>query len=76
MKIDERIIQPVDKMMIMKSDQSPAAYLAGYNESRITLNFTFDVLPEDLDVPATIILIDGDGNRHQATADLKGILRF
>jgi hypothetical protein len=76
LKIGERIIQPVEKMMIMKSDQSPAAYLAGYNESKITLNFAFDVSPEDLDVPTTIILIDGDGNRHQAKADLKGILNF
>jgi hypothetical protein len=76
LKIGERIIQPFEKMMIMKSDQSPAAFLAGYNESRITLDFAFDVSPEDLDVPTTIILIDGDGNRHQAKADLKSILKL
>jgi hypothetical protein len=74
LKIGERIIQPVEKMMIMKSDQSPAAYLAGYNESKITLNFAFDVSPEDLQKPVTVILIDGDGNKHQQKIDLKGIL--
>jgi hypothetical protein len=76
LKVGERILQPVEKMMVMKSDQSPAAYLAGYDESKITLNFAFDVLPEDLDVPLTVILIDGDGNKHQAVADLNGILNF
>jgi hypothetical protein len=74
LKLGERIVQPVEKMMIMKSDQSPAAYLAGYNESKITLSFAFDVSPDDLQSAVTVILIDGDGNKHQQKADLKGIL--
>jgi hypothetical protein len=74
LKIGERIVQPVEKATIMKSDQSPAAFLAGYNESKITLSFAFDVSPEDLQSTVTVILIDGDGNKHQQKADLKGIL--
>ena len=41
---------------------------------KITLNFAFDVSPEDLKDPVEVILIDGDGNRHQQKADLSGIL--
>jgi hypothetical protein len=76
LKIGERIVQPVEKTTIMKSDQSPAAYLAGYNESKITLSFAFDMSPEDLQSAATVILIDGDGNKHEQKADLKGILEI
>jgi hypothetical protein len=74
LNIGERIVQPVEKTTIMKSDQSPGAYLAGYNESKITLSFAFGVSPEDLQSPMTVILIDGDGNKHQQKADLSGIL--
>ena len=74
LKIGERIVQPIDKTMIKKSDQSVTAILAGFQEGRITLDFTFDVSPEDLQSPVTVILIDGDGNKHQQKADLKGIL--
>jgi hypothetical protein len=74
LKIGERIIQPVEKVTIMKSDQSPAAYLAGYNESKITLSFAFDVSREELQSAVTVILIDGDGNKHQQVANLNGIL--
>jgi hypothetical protein len=74
LELGERIVQPVEKTTIMKSDQSPAAYLAGYNESKITLSFAFDMSPEDLQSWVTVILIDGDGNKHQQKADLNGIL--
>jgi hypothetical protein len=43
---------------------------------KITLDFAFDVSPADLESPLEVILIDGDGNRHQRTIDLKGILAF
>jgi hypothetical protein len=34
----------------------------------------FDVSPADLQTPVEVILIDGDGNKHQQTVDLSGIL--
>jgi hypothetical protein len=41
---------------------------------KITLGFTFDVSPDDLKSPVEVILIDGDGNKHNQTVDLSGIL--
>jgi hypothetical protein len=40
----------------------------------ITLAFDIDVSPEHLLSPVAVIVIDGDGNKHQKKADLKGIL--
>ncbi len=74
LKIGERIVQPIEKTMIKKSDQSVPAIFAGFQEGKITLDFAFDVSPEDLQNPVTVILIDGDGNKHQQKADLKGVL--
>jgi hypothetical protein len=44
--------------------------------ARSTLEFDFDVSPEDLQSPIEIILIDGDGNKHHRTVDLSGILNI
>lgn len=74
LKIGDRVIQPVEKNMIRKSDQGVGMILAGVESGKITLNFAFDVSPEDLKAPVEVILIDGDGNRHQEKADLSGIL--
>jgi hypothetical protein len=32
------------------------------------------VSPDDLHAPVEVILVDGDGNKHQEKADLKGTL--
>lgn len=53
-----------------------AMIVAGLQGGKITLNFAFDVSPEDLQSPVEVILIDGDGNKHQHKADLKGILEI
>jgi len=74
LKIGDRIVQPLAKNMIYRSGQSVAMFLLGSNSSKITLDFAFDVSPEDLKTPVEIILIDGDGNKHHQTADLSGIL--
>jgi hypothetical protein len=74
LRIGEKIIQPVEKNMIRKSDQGVGMILAGVPSGKITLDFAFDVLPQDLQAPIEVILIDGDGNRHQQKADLSGVL--
>jgi hypothetical protein len=76
LKIGEQVIQPVAKSMIKQSDQSVGMILAGVAEGKITLDFAFDVAPEDLQSPVEVILIDGDGNRHHQKADLNGILHI
>ena len=42
----------------------------------ITLAFDFDVSPEDLLNPVGVVVIDGDGKKHQKKADLKGVLKI
>lgn len=42
----------------------------------ITIAVDFDVVPEDLVNPVKVIVIDGNGKKHQKTADLKGVLSF
>jgi hypothetical protein len=74
LKIGERIVQPVAKSMMKQSDQSVGMIVAGVAEGKITLDFAFDVSPEDLQSPVEVILIDGDGNKHHQTVDLSGIL--
>jgi hypothetical protein len=76
LKIGERIVQPSEKNMIKHSDQSVGAVIAGVADKKITLNFDFDVSPADLESPIEVILIDGDGNKHQHKVDLKGILEI
>jgi hypothetical protein len=67
---------PVDKSMIYRSGQSVPMYLMGVRSGKITLDFAFDVLPQDLLQPVMVIMIDGDGNKHQAKANLAGLLNF
>ena len=74
LKIGEGVVQPLAKSMIYRSGQSAAMVLLGANSGKITLDFAFDVSPADLNSPVEVILIDGDGNKHQQTADLKGTL--
>lgn len=75
LKIGERVIQPTEKKMLSKSEQF-ASIFAGAPAGRITLDFAFDVLPDDLRSPVLVILIDGDGNKHQQKTDLAGILNI
>jgi hypothetical protein len=37
--------------------------IGGVQEGKITLHFAFDVSPEDIQSPVTVILIDGDGSK-------------
>jgi hypothetical protein len=76
LKVGERIVQPVEKAMIKQANEAGATLLWGATMRKITLRFAFDVSPEDLQSPVEAILIDGDGNKHQQTVDLKGILEF
>lgn len=74
LKAGERIIQPVDKSMIKQSNEAGATLLWGSTMRKITLEFAFDASPDDLQSPVEVILIDGDGNKHQQTVSLSGIL--
>lgn len=74
LKIGDRVVQPLSKAMLRKSDQSVAMILGGVEEGKMTLDFAFDVTPEDLSRPVEVILIDGDGNKHQQDADLSRVL--
>jgi hypothetical protein len=73
-KSGDTVIQPSSKQMLKKSDQSLGMAIAGVPSGKITLQFDFEVSPEDLARKVEIILIDGDGNRHQANADLSEAL--
>jgi hypothetical protein len=70
--IGDRVVQPVKEPEIIKND-SVNQVLVG-KQWVITLAFDFDVSPEDLLNPLTAIIIDGNGNKHQKKADLKGVL--
>jgi hypothetical protein len=74
LKAGDRILQPIDKNMRRQSNDAAASLLWGATMRKITLDFAFDVSPADLDSPVTVILIDGDGNKHEQKADLKGVL--
>jgi hypothetical protein len=69
--IGERVIQPVKETVIKSEGSNKVLVGRGWV---ITLAFDFDVLPEDLRNPVEVIVIDGDGHKHQKKADLKGIL--
>jgi hypothetical protein len=73
LKIGDKVIQPLEKDMVKKSDQGTESLLL-WPAGKITLDFAFDVLPTDLQAPVEVILIDGDGHRHQHNVDLSGVL--
>jgi hypothetical protein len=74
LKIGDRIVQPVEKNMNYRSGQSDLMYVLGANSGRITLIYAFDVSPQDLQSQVEVILIDGDGHRHEHEANLSGVL--
>jgi hypothetical protein len=47
----------------------------GFSGAKAELEFVFRLSPEQLKKKGTIILIDGDGNRHQKEVDLAKMLR-
>jgi hypothetical protein len=73
LKIGDRVIQPVEKAMRRQSDQGVASILAGVGSGKITLDFAFDVTSIDL-TRVQVVLIDGDGNKHEKDADLSTAL--
>jgi len=70
--IGDRVIQPVGEERVIK-DEGSNKVLVGRGWV-ITLAFDFDVSPEDLRNPVGVIVIAGDGHKHEKKADLKGIL--
>ncbi len=74
LKIGGTVVQPISKEMTKQSDQSLGMLLGGVEEGKMTFDYAFDLLPEDLENPVEVILIDGDGNRHIGKADLRGVL--
>jgi hypothetical protein len=76
LKIGDRVLQPLDKSMLKQANQAGATLMWGATMRKITLQFSFDVTPEDLRSPIEIVLIDGDGNRHTGHADLDGVLNL
>jgi hypothetical protein len=76
LKIGDVVVQPVSKDMVRQSESAVWAVLIGIGGGRsVRLSFEFDVSAEMLDRgPVEAILIDGDGHRHQAKANLTGIL--
>jgi hypothetical protein len=74
---DGRIIQPVEKQYLYRSGQTVTEhFLTGARSGRITLSFSFDVSPEELSNQVEVILIDGDGNKHQSKGELAGLLNY
>jgi len=47
LKIGDRIVQPVGKSMMYRDGQSVPMFLLGSPSGKITLEFAFDVVPED-----------------------------
>jgi hypothetical protein len=82
LKIGDRVVQPAEKVKNFRYGQSTEEFLVQHSgrqasaggHPKITLAYTFDVSPEDLKLPVEVILIDGDGNRHEHEADLAGVL--
>lgn len=76
LKIGDRVIQPVEKSMLRQANEAGPSVMWGTTMRKIALRFAFDVTPEDLQTPVEVILIDGDGNRHEAKVNLQGLLSF
>jgi hypothetical protein len=72
--VGDKVIQPVGETRVIKND-SVNQVLTGKSWV-ITLAFEYDVSPEDLINPVIVIVIDGDGHKHQKKVDLKGILNI
>ncbi|HTQ58125.1 MAG TPA: hypothetical protein VMI94_26855 [Bryobacteraceae bacterium] len=74
LQIGDRVVQPQDKKMVARTGQDDASYLMGMKSGEITLQYSFDVTPQDLQSPVEVILIDGDAHKHVHEADLSGVL--
>jgi hypothetical protein len=72
--VGDRVIQPLAEEKVVK-DETSNKVLVGKGWV-ITLAFDFDVSPEDLLNPVGVVVIDGDGKKHQKKADLKGVLKI
>jgi hypothetical protein len=60
--------------MNYRAGQSIGMFALGAKSGKIALDYTFDVSPQDLQSPVEVILIDGDGHRHEHETDLAGVL--
>ncbi len=69
-RVGDKNIQPIEKSMLKRSDQSPGSIVLGLPTGKITLEFAFEVSPAAVAEDVEVILIDGDGNQHKARANL------
>jgi hypothetical protein len=60
--------------MNYRAGQSIGMFMLGAKSGKIALDYSFDVSPQDLQSPVEVILIDGDGHKHEHEADLAGVL--
>lgn len=69
-----RTIQPTAEKMLMRSDAPGIADLLVGEGGKITVQFEFQVSTEDLKMPTSVILSDGDGKRFEAKVDISNLL--
>jgi hypothetical protein len=69
--VGDRVIQPTKEEVIKTANTNRVFVGKGWI---ITVAVEFDVTPEDLLNPVNVIVIDGNGKKHQKMADLKGVL--
>lgn len=74
-QVGDKTIQPVAKSMLKRSDQSPGSIVLGLPTGKVTLEFAFEVSSTDIAQDVEVILIDGDGNKHKAKANLAEALQ-
>jgi hypothetical protein len=77
LKAGDLVVQPVVKSTGKQSESALGSWVVGSvgGWRGITLRFDFDVTLEMIDEsPVEVILIDGEGHRHQAKANLRGVL--
>jgi hypothetical protein len=68
-----RTIQPTAEKMLMRSDAPEIADLLVGEGGKITVQFEFQVSTEDLKMPTSVILSDGDGKRFEAKVDISTV---
>jgi hypothetical protein len=73
LKIGDRILQPTPNSKLKRSLETHDSIWTG-RSVRASLEFGFDVSPEDIQSPVEVILIDGDGHKHRQEADLTNVL--
>jgi hypothetical protein len=77
LKIADHIVQPINKNVRSTGYNFASPLDIGPSQTTFSvLEFAFDVSPQDLQSSVEVILIDGEGNRHEHEADLAGVLNI